>query len=147
MKLTIRSIRSAGLVGMRALARPSAVRVLVLQAVGEELAHLAIGRVDGEQDAVEDDEADRAGVDQVDRVLRPLRRRPVLVDRRDRAGGQAAKHQQVVGRGVVEGRGQLRVEQVGDVQVEELRAGPRLQRACTSASAASNAWRVVATHR
>ena len=38
-------------------------RGLVLQPVGEELAHLAVGRMDGQQDAVEDDEADRAGVD------------------------------------------------------------------------------------
>ena len=44
------------------------------------------------------------------------------------AGGEAAEHQQVVPRGVVEVRGQLVVQQVADMQVDQLTAGPALQR-------------------
>jgi hypothetical protein len=44
------------------------------------------------------------------------------------AGGQAAEHQQVVPRGVVEVAGQLVVQQVGHVQVDQLAARPALQR-------------------
>ena len=76
--------------------RPSAVDDLVLQPVGEELAHLAVGRMHGEQDAVEDDEADRAGVDRGDRARRAVAGVPVSSSiaarcrRRRRGGGTPA---------------------------------------------------------
>jgi hypothetical protein len=43
------------------------------------------------------------------------------------ASSQAAKHQHVVLRGVVVMRGQLVVEQVGDVQIHQLHAAQGLQ--------------------
>jgi hypothetical protein len=91
--------------------------LLLLQARREEFAHQAIGRMHRQQHAVEHREADRAGVD--------LRHPGV---RRGGAGGEAAKHQQVIPRGVIEVRRQLAVQQIGHMQIDELAAGPALQR-------------------
>ena len=73
MWLTMRSIRSAGLAGMRAPARPSAVdEVWFCSRLAKNSRTWQSVGMDGQQDAVEGDEADRAGVDHVDRVLAAL---------------------------------------------------------------------------
>ena len=105
--------------------------LLLRQAVREVLAHHAVGRVHGQQHAVEHREADWAGVDRGERCACAAGVALAGVDvRRRRAGAccEAAEHQQVVPGGVVEVRGQLVVQQVGDVQVDELPASPALQR-------------------
>ena len=81
MWLTMRSIRSAGLVGRRGPHRAFAA-ALQQQALREVVAHGAVGRMHREQHAVEDGEADRAGVD---RGQRPARRRRLCCAYRRRA--------------------------------------------------------------
>ena len=81
MWLTMRSIRSAGLVGSRLAAAQVGALAELRQPLSEVLAHLAIGRVHRDQHPVEHREADRAGVDRLDacaRAASPLARSDLL---------------------------------------------------------------------
>ena len=101
------------------------------QAGGVGFAHRAVLRVHREQHPVEHRKTDGAGVDA------PQHRRAALPLAVGLGVGlglsfigacrQAAKHQHVVMRGEVKARGQLRVEQVGDMQVQKTSAGQGLQ--------------------
>jgi hypothetical protein len=112
----MRSIRSGGLVGTRALAtRTSLARCSAVQPAAHRAPHRA------GVDAAQHRRAAAfgalvqhfSGVGQIGFGL---------------TGGQAPEHQHVVLRGVVVVRGQLVVEQVRDVQVHQRRPAQRLQR-------------------
>ena len=101
------------------------------QPLREVVAHRAVRRMHADQHAVEHHEAHRAGVDGRQRATRRVRRAVLFVDEEVLAAqprSQPPHHQHVVPRGVVEVTGQLCVQQVRDMQVDELTAHPALQR-------------------
>jgi hypothetical protein len=109
MWLVMRSIRSAGLVGNRAAPRWSCPAAMPARRWAKK-SRTGSRRVHGHQHTVEDGKAHRAGVDGVDNACAPRPACRGLVDEESiaaGAGGQAAEHQQVVPRGVVEVAGQL----------------------------------------
>ena len=129
MWLTMRSIRSAGLVGSRARGRaPSPPTACCARRCAKKsrTAQSAGCTVS----STRSNTAKPTGLVSIDgqRARAPMPSVPCVVVDEQRAaagaGGQAPEHQQVVPRGVVEVRGQLVVQQVGDVQVDQLAAGP-----------------------
>ena len=104
------------------------------QARGVGIAHGAVGGVHRQQHMVKHGKPHRAGVDAAQHrgAAAPHRCHSrtfrVAWLGGGRQGGQAAKNQQVVLRGVVVARWQLRIEQVRDMQVHHLQAGDGLQR-------------------
>ena len=100
------------------------------QAGLEKIPYRAIGRVHRQQHAVEHRKAHRAGVDGGQGLAGAGGRAALLVQEHPLGAltcGQPAEHQQVVPRGVVVLRGQLRVDQVGDVQIDQAPAGQPVQ--------------------
>ena len=95
--------------------------------------HRTAGRVHGQQDIVKHSKADRAGVNAA-QDRRPATRaqvaqrqpRPAQVGLR-LTGRQPAEHQHIVLRGVVVVRGQLVVQQVGHVQIDQRGASQLVQ--------------------
>ena len=103
------------------------------QSGGIGVTRRAIAWMHAQQHMVEHGKTDRAGVNvPEDRRATAAGRFLGAVSWRSGrlalASGQPAKHQQVVLRGVVEMRRQLRIEQVRDMQVHELQAAQGLQR-------------------
>ena len=159
MWLTMRSIRSAGLVGRRSgPPRPAARRsprpsapwtICVRRAAKYSRTWQSVGCT---LSSTRSNTAKPTGLVSIDSsacLVEARRARRVVDEQRvaARAGGEAAEDQQVVPRRVVEVRWQLVVQQVRHVQVDELAAGPAQQRRLQRSASTSNSRRALAIQR